>query len=1053
MNAHLGDAGGSGANVLPLAARVPGNDWRKLPVDAAEDFEAHLSASVVVPYFEAPDELRLTLAALEQQSYPHELIEVVVVDDGSAQPCEQIADSALSVKVVWQEDLGFGLARARNTGVRASSGDIVVFLDCDMMPERNWLMSHARWHHAACDVLTLGFRAHVDVAGIDAEAVRRRPGTLEDLFRGRAVDRPEWIEFHMARTDDLTSDADDLFRVVTGGNLGIGRSFFDLVGGFDESFTQWGCEDIEFGYRAFTRGGLLVPARDAMCWHQGPGAAPDADEVASLELQRAKISQLIAHHGFRRAKPGRSFTVPQHVVVVEDGGVDAERLLGTVEGLLACDVHDLVVWVDEAIESPADDAQQHGADIEFERFRRLVSGDPRVRIGAAAAALGSYPHAAFLSRVRAGAVLSGNEMSRLVRRLGRGVSAELSLADGSSMRITRSRMLHRQTRTGFMPTADDAGETPTGGMPRSAEVSASESASAAVPAPASRPGRSPAAGGAAARGSSSGRYRKAARVLMLMFREFVRVRSVADARRVSRSFCRFVGAAIRWRIRWVAWKARAALRRAAWGIRRAPSTWQAIRQSKRTASPATYRLQPAICALGARSEAVFAASTRVESSVGPSAQLVLLDAEQADPRAGGGIAADVPCLVLDDLDAHLQTPAFDAEQINPLNLPYRRRRRPAAFGASGLLPGALRARRSVAPDRPMAARRFQYVADAAAHHATAHQRAGALAAAAAAGAVVYISEDNADGASPTAAADGEPGIRLLLGDTLYRLMNSELAVTASEHEREALSVAVRREALRTHSLRARARQVGMAAGLATAELPKVSVLLATRRPHQLAEACGAAAKQTYPSLQLVLALHGDGFADAEVERASASFAGECKVVRCDASATLGEVLNAAVAESTGALLTKFDDDDLYGAEHVWDLVLAHEYSKATLVGKAAEFVYLERSQRTVRRFGGGGERLGSDLSLAGGAMLISRHDLAALGGWQPVASGVDQALMQDVRGAGRRMYRTHGLGYMLVRHGDAHTWDVGDDYFASQAGQDRHGCDLQFAGITDLAPQ
>ena len=46
---------------------------------------------------------------------------------------------------------------------------------------------------------------------------------------------------------------DDLFRTVTGCNLGIGRAIFELLGGFDESFTRWGGEDTEFGWRAWTR--------------------------------------------------------------------------------------------------------------------------------------------------------------------------------------------------------------------------------------------------------------------------------------------------------------------------------------------------------------------------------------------------------------------------------------------------------------------------------------------------------------------------------------------------------------------------------------------------------------------------------------------------------------------------------------------------------------------------------------------------------------------------------------------------------------------------------
>ena len=223
------DPGRAAAGPRPVAVR--GNNWRKVEVSPLEGFEPALPVTVVVPYYEAPEALALTLAALEVQTYPRDLFEVVVVDDGSRVPLELPVGLGLDARVVYQEDRGFGLARARNTGARAASHGILVFLDCDMMPEAGWLAAHARWHHALSDALTLGFRAHVDVEGIDRDAIRNRAGTLGELFSDRPTARPEWIEFHMARTNELTSTADDIFRVVTGGNLGVSREFFEEAGG------------------------------------------------------------------------------------------------------------------------------------------------------------------------------------------------------------------------------------------------------------------------------------------------------------------------------------------------------------------------------------------------------------------------------------------------------------------------------------------------------------------------------------------------------------------------------------------------------------------------------------------------------------------------------------------------------------------------------------------------------------------------------------------------------------------------------------------------------
>ena len=225
--------------------------------------------------------------------------------------------------------------------------------------------------------------------------------------------------------------------------------------------------------------------------------------------------------------------------------------------------------------------------------------------------------------------------------------------------------------------------------------------------------------------------------------------------------------------------------------------------------------------------------------------------------------------------------------------------------------------------------------------------------------------------------------------------------------------------------------------------------MATRRPDMLASAVANVARQAYPRLELVLALHGDGFDPAPLAELTAGLGCPVRVVPVGAEAPLGRVLDAAAAAAEGTLLTKFDDDDLYGAEHVWDLVLAREYSRAELVAKGAEYVYLAASDVTLHRFGGKGERFSRRPTVAGGAMLMAASDLAAAGGWQPLPARVDEALIKDVDRTGGRIYRTHGAGYVLVRHGVGHTWPAGDDYFLAQADLVRPG---RCPALADVEP-
>jgi len=141
---------------------------------------------------------------------------------------------------------------------------------------------------------------------------------------------------------------------------------------------------------------------------------------------------------------------------------------------------------------------------------------------------------------------------------------------------------------------------------------------------------------------------------------------------------------------------------------------------------------------------------------------------------------------------------------------------------------------------------------------------------------------------------------------------------------------------------------------------------------------------------------------------------------------LGEALAEVTRRARGSLITKVDDDDRYGPEHIWDLVLARSYSGATVAGKGAEFVYLQSRDLTVRRYMGSEHY--TDV-VAGGAMLLSRGDLEDVGGWRPVPRSVDRALLDRVLHAGGLVYRTHGFGFIYTRHEHGHTWDPGVDYF------------------------
>ena len=298
--------------------------------------------------------------------------------------------------------------------------------------------------------------------------------------------------------------------------------------------------------------------------------------------------------------------------------------------------------------------------------------------------------------------------------------------------------------------------------------------------------------------------------------------------------------------------------------------------------------------------------------------------------------------------------------------------------------------------------------------------------------------------------DDPAGSERWLGDRLAGLVGGVDTERLKDYTyRESVSVAQRRATHADHALPARLRQIRRVAGLPVQRPPSVSVVAATNRPEMLDRMVANVALQDHPNLELVLALHGDGF---PVTDPVAPDGLTLTVLRFAADAVFGHVLSAASAAASGEWVAKMDDDDWYGAEHISDLVFAAGYSGADLVGKGSEFVYLEGAGMTIRRGLGAGEA--PSRTLSGGTMLVRSSVLRDIDGWRGLPRGVDVALIDDVASAGGTLWRTHPFGYLLNRtpvEEHRHTWDVDDHYFERQAEQTWDGLALDVAGVCEVS--
>lgn len=414
-------SGGSpaGSPRPPFGRTVPGNDWSLL--DGHEPDPAPL-VSVIVVHFEQHDDLARTLAALAAQTHPADRLEVVVVDDGSSTP----PTVPPGVTLVVQEDRGFRAAAARNAGVAASTGTVLCFLDADTAPEPGYVQAITRLPALAPEAVTVGRRRHAALAPYSG-------ASLAEATAGRELPEPEWLREAYESSHDLLDADERSYRYLIGAVLCCSRWFFDVVGGFDETFTAYGGEDWDWAHRAYRAAAILAHVPAAVAWHNGPDAAlREADPVRAQEVKNAETLALLPRITVPGAAGrGVASVRPDAVALLAEGSSPA-AVYRTADTLLrALPTATLVV---------ADDASELllGHDSRVTRDRAAAADLARVLVHVPSAFRVAEADSEAFGRILAGACA----------RVGRGtlgtvelVSAQapFSLTVGSTRHLTRLR--------------------------------------------------------------------------------------------------------------------------------------------------------------------------------------------------------------------------------------------------------------------------------------------------------------------------------------------------------------------------------------------------------------------------------------------------------------------------------------------------------------------------------------------------------------------------------------------------------------------------------------
>jgi glycosyltransferase involved in cell wall biosynthesis len=195
--------------------------------------------SIVIPAYNSAATLRETIRACLDQDYPKDRLEVIVVDDGSADDTGKIAES-FQVGYIYQKRKG--PASARNNGWRNSKGRAICFTDADCVPYKDWVSGLAR---------------HFYIDDISAVAGSYAPDSSRYLL-------DKFVHFEIKFRHSMMPEYVNSFGTY---NVMIKRDVLEELGGFDPGYSRASGEDSDLSCRIIGKGHKIYFEKNALVGH------------------------------------------------------------------------------------------------------------------------------------------------------------------------------------------------------------------------------------------------------------------------------------------------------------------------------------------------------------------------------------------------------------------------------------------------------------------------------------------------------------------------------------------------------------------------------------------------------------------------------------------------------------------------------------------------------------------------------------------------------------------------------------------------------------------
>lgn len=246
--------------------------------------------SFIIPAYQSKVMLKNSLEAINfLEGYPKEKFEVIVVDDGSMDGTKDFIKGVnrnYELKYVYLERCEDSCrSRARNLGMKNAEGEILIFIDADIIIRKDYLKEVERYYCTNNEFVLVGPRIMIP-HDITYETVQSGQVFEEFTFD---CSRDELHEFRYGVFNELSYNASAIMYPFLYGqscNLAVPKKWLEKVNGFDEDLKAWGLEDIEAVYKLWKEGLKFYINSKLEVLHQFhwfEGKIVEDDKIAGVE--------------------------------------------------------------------------------------------------------------------------------------------------------------------------------------------------------------------------------------------------------------------------------------------------------------------------------------------------------------------------------------------------------------------------------------------------------------------------------------------------------------------------------------------------------------------------------------------------------------------------------------------------------------------------------------------------------------------------------------------------------------------------------------------------